>query len=107
MIAVLKAFAFSQLSHEFILVPHICAFVDLAAIELQKRSAVCFCDITAVMCENEVSHLFHTVELFALVIESGMTEELFINMTIPFRCASRHKRDMKSECGHAAFKKLC
>ena len=28
-------------------------------------------------------------------------------MTIPFRCASRHKRDMKSERGHAAFKILC
>ena len=27
-------------------------------------------------------------------------------MTIPFRCAARHKRDMKSKCGHAAFKNL-
>ena len=31
----------------------------------------------------------------------------FIIMIIPFRCATGHKRDMKSECGHAAFKNMC
>lgn len=40
-------------------------------------------------------------------INCGKTLISFIIMTIPFRCATRHKRDMKSECGHAAFKNMC
>ena len=74
-ITVFKAFAFAEFCHELISELHICAFIDFTIFEFQKRSAVCFCDITAVLCMNEVSHFLHTVELYALVIESGMTEE--------------------------------
>lgn len=72
---VFKAFTFAEFCHKLISESHIGAFFDLAIIKLQKRSIVSFCNISVIVCMNEVSHFFHAVQLYALVIESNMTEE--------------------------------